>query len=107
MFTRAGPPSQTYHGATVFWLPSGAAVPMIAGFGLRRTCWSASGSGGLGMVECPTRSRRDPASRREVNRARVRDVRRVPAREHDAPRRAGAVGGVEDERVARREPGLG
>src|SRR3954467_3881277 len=106
MFTSARPSSQTYHVATVFGLPSGATVPMIAGFGLRRTCWSASGSGGLGMVDRSTRSRRDRAGGREVDLDGVRDVRRVAAREHDAHRCAGALGGVEDERVPRREPGL-
>src|SRR3954466_5832549 len=101
MFTSTRPSSQTYHVATVFGLPSGRTVPMIDGFGLRRTAWSPSGSGGLGMVLGPTRSARGHRARgREVDLDRVVDVRRVAAGEGDAHRRADALGGVEHERVA-------
>src|SRR3954471_6359935 len=101
MFTTAWPSSQTYHVATVLGAPSGATVPMIAGFGLARTRWSSSGSGGLGMVGCPTRcARRDCARRREGYLNSVGDVGGVAAGEHDADGRADALGGVEHERVA-------
>src|SRR6185295_16659601 len=107
MFTSARPSSQTYQVATVFGLPSGATVPMIDGFGLRKTFWSASGSGGLGIVVRPTRSARgDRTGGREIDRDRVGDVRRVPAREHDADRCAGPLGRVEHQGVARAQARL-
>src|SRR6185436_17986581 len=106
MFTRTRPSSQTYHVATVFAAPSGVTEPMTDGLGFASTCWSFSGMGGLGMpavLPGPDRgaARRDRARRREVDLDRVRDVRRVAARERDADGRPGALGGVEDERVAR------
>src|SRR3954451_11166606 len=101
MFTTTRPSSQRYQVATVFGAPSGVTEPMIAGFGLASTRWSSSGSGGLGMARCPTRcARGDAARRRQVDLDGVGDVGRVAAGEHDADRRAGALGGVEDERVA-------
>src|SRR3954451_17179615 len=107
MFTTAWPSSQTYHVATVFGAPSGATVPMIAGFGFARTRWSSSGRGGLGMVRCPTRcARGDAARRREVDLHRVRHIGRVAAGEHDAHRRADPLSRVEDERVAGAQAGL-
>src|SRR4051794_7147235 len=107
IFTTAWPSSQTYHVATVFGAPSGATVPMIAGFGFARTRWSSSGSGGLGMVRCPTRcARGDAARRREVDLHRVRHIGRVAAGEHDAHRRADPLSRVEDERVAGAQAGL-
>src|SRR3954469_2183368 len=107
MFTTARLSSQTYHVATVFGAPSGATVPMIAGFGFARTRWSSSGSGGLGMVGCPTRcARGHRARRREVDLHRVGDVGRVPAGERDAHRRADPFGRVQDERVAGAQAGL-
>jgi hypothetical protein len=56
-----------------------------------------------GVLPRPDRgaARRDRARRREVDLDGVRDVRRVAARERDADGRPGALGGVEDERVAR------
>src|SRR4051794_17183158 len=106
MFTSTRPSSQRYQVATVFGLPSGRTVPMMDGLGLASTCWSSSGSGGLGMVLRGTRSLRDGARGGEVDLDGVPDVRRVAAGEHDADRRAGAIGGVEDERVARAQARL-
>src|SRR5690348_1198942 len=107
MFTSTRPSSQTYQVATVLGLPSGATVPMTDGFGLRRTASSSSGSGGLGMVLGPTRSARgDRAGGRQVDLDGVGDVGRVAAGEDDADRRARALRGVEDHRVAGLEAAL-
>src|SRR3954452_2248728 len=107
MLTSTWPSSHTYHVATVLGAPSGVTEPMTAGFGLASTRWSSSGSGGLGMAGSHTRcALRHRARGREVDLDRVVDVGRVAAGEHDADRRAGTLGGVEDERVAGAQAGL-
>src|SRR5262245_30822966 len=51
MFTRTRPSgSHRCQGATLSGLPLGVSVAITAGLGSRRSAWTSSGSGGLGMA---------------------------------------------------------